>query len=69
VIANPRAAPPASRIGSVKGAMDRRFRNPGIGSCARISLIRPSAPPPNEKNDRKNELAANAIEEGRTRSE
>src|SRR5262249_38668517 len=42
-----------------QGAMDRRFE-PGDRIADLAHQTR--APPPNEKNDRKNELAANAIE-------
>src|SRR5262249_38158973 len=44
-----------------QGAMDRRFE-PGDRIVREDLAHQTTAPPPNEKNDRKNELAANAIE-------
>src|SRR6516225_4443830 len=48
-----------------QGAMDRGFE-PGDWIVCKELAHQTSAPPPNEKNDRKNELAANAIERPNT---
>ena len=48
-----------------QGAMDRRFE-PGDWIVRKDLAYQTSVPPPKEKNDRKNELAANAIERPNT---